>query len=788
MKFFVFIFLLLPSILGASEIDPNWQVELVEDYSGGMNNNIQGNKLSNKFSPFISNLLVDEVKGQLVQFQGTSVIGATSTLSSINFLKKLSRENEQDIFYLSDSSQVLSTTDFQSYRFVRGGLNTASLLSGVQVRDKMWFTNGNDSVFTDNGSTVTVLDGRTYSGLATPCVPKGKYIAYDQNIPWLANSTFSLSAVHFAALTDTSGNAIAPDNSAAWPLTNQLNVNQGDGFPVTSLWSYNGLYVGKQNAIYKRSGIDADTYRFDQTRAEAGPISNDSVAHGDNLTYFKGYQGAYKFNGSEAVRFTDGIQDDMDLVENNVTQIVKNVWDTSDDFRRGTIGGGTFTASGIQVSTRIYLSSNDGSSPQQLTNFNTDDGSTTTGHIAIDGQVLKDSDFFNASLASLRMAITDNSGNCTFSTFTVTFKNLRTNIATSTAFILPVAGDVKSIAYEADDLLVTRDDIRLSSFVYKIDVYDGANEVPPGNRCNVTFSSIGAVGTQELSLYNTTAQYMSEISTIASITAWDKLDGIQDNDGGSLSYFVRTATNVAMILNKVWTPIVFGGVINSTPSQNYVQWASTMLGGSISSVPEIDKVTIAHNEGGLLETRPIAVFWNNRYWLGVTTVTSGSTSIFYVKSKISNENPDAIVRRDGLSIRSLLNANDIFYAGSSTGGVILRLDSGNLDNGRAINFFYDTPEFSGGHYFITKQPKKFIVEAESEQSLNLFVDFFVNGALSSTRTITMDSSGRQYRELQGLSELDFKYLKVRIAGSNSGERISLGSLALYYLKTRNFRE
>lgn len=780
-----------------SEILQNPQVELIEDFGGGINTNVNKKKLSNKFSPNIINWYIDKKIGSLVPVKGYTVLGTTSTLSKVNFLFEYKKDNVQNEILASDGSTLLSTKDFITYTTIKTGLNPGNILNAAQVRDKVWFTNGSDPVFTYNGSTVVVLDGRTYSGLKTPNVPIGKYIEYYQGLPWLFNSSFSVSALHYAADSSTDAEAIAPDDYRAWPLTNQLNINNGDGYPGTSLWNHDGLYAGKGNSIFKILGKDVDTYFALKTHSEAGPVSDDSIVFGDNLTYFAGKKGIYEFNGDNSRRITDHMQEDMDLINSNSADIINNVWDINSDFLKGQSFGvdidDDMLVFNSSISVNIF-SNKTGYASHELSLFGYPgvEGtlSTFTAFVPIQDNSSLIYGNYSSNLFSLTIPYTyyTDLPCIATNTLSVEIKNLRTNVSSTTNRIVnanepfnDVYNNRHIVINYTDSFPIEKNDFDSGNIVYKYSFYPAQNIA-----CTIRISSIGVSGNSNIAVRNSTVGYVSEITTITTITAWDKINGLDNTNSGTIEYFVKTATSVNLMNNKLWNPIRLGSVINSSASNTYIQWATTMTSTNQSINPSIDYITIGHNEGGSFDSRPISAFWDNRLWLVVSTITSGSTNVIYVKSKINSDNKDGFIKLNGFNIKSLLASDDVLYGGAADSGSIFRLDYGTNLNGLPISRLYETPSFVLGSYFYKKDLIKYLIDLETNNSTTLNIKTSIDDGDYENFSLALNSSGSFNKEINKLTKTNGKTFKLRIEHNDLDKEVEIGSLGILYQGSQRF--
>src|SRR5689334_21384266 len=133
---------LWPSICSASILDTDIKQEILDDFSGGLNTNQAPHKLNKNQSPNIRNWLIDEQIGSLVMRNGYITAGSTPTLSKITGMWAFQKSDGTKQLIVSDSSQVLATSDFTTLNIVKQRLNTNVNLSCIQINDKMFCSNG----------------------------------------------------------------------------------------------------------------------------------------------------------------------------------------------------------------------------------------------------------------------------------------------------------------------------------------------------------------------------------------------------------------------------------------------------------------------------------------------------------------------------------------------------------------------------------------------------------------------------------------------------------------------
>ena len=792
----------LSGISHAEFIDKNNEIEVIGDFSGGLNTDGIPYKLQNNESPDMQNVYIDEEEGRLVTINGYTILGSTSGLTKVNFLFLFINSDYDKEYILSDSSRVLSTKDFDSYTMLRENLNANALISATQVRNKVWFTNGIDPVFTYNGSTVVVLNGSVYGGTEVPDVPKGKYIEYYQDRVWMYNINDNNSALYFTDLVSTNAVNIAPDHALAWPSENALYVGQGDGQSGTCLVSFkNRLFIGKERSIYVLNGIDEYSYFLSKTDAKVGISGKDSYTILDNLVYFKAKnEGIYAFDGNDSLRISDKINDEIRVFETVEANSVNLSWDNGSDFSKGVFHNSTVTDYGYVsvASTRVYT----------LWDF-----SSTTQPIASAEKFFSSEDEYTAySTPSLSAPYDNASFLIVLSTYYAKWKAV-----TPTGGMYPLIKNIRTggeinasggqvalypSGYDGEYYLEAQGRQDLPSFA-QISSFTSADlnggQLTVRYQRNPVTAGAGAVdGKIYLSSVPNTIGlncivdyrnfwFTSEISTATNITTWDSFDSEYDTNGGEIAFYYRTSYSPTMVSTQIWIPISAGSIISS--SGTHIQWASSMtvsfksgyLYGIPPTLPAIKSVNITYNTGGTSDSRSILSNWGNRVW--VSGSTNGVNSTIYVKSKNTFKNSTSFTRIVGVDLKSLLNTGDKFYAGHSTWGAVMRLDYGTSFAGSTITAYYDTPDMVLGSNFFKKDLVKYLIDAEKESGNSLRIGTSIDGRAMTYDSISLDGSGRYLGRIDNVPDSCYR-IRIRFENCQLDKKLRLNTFAVIYKKTQ----
>lgn len=771
--------------LHGADLPPTAKQELIQDFSGGLNTTMPSHKLANNFSPYMRNVFIDN--GKIERINGFLALGSTATLTKVTGIYPYVRENGQTTFLITDSSVTLETADFNSWTFVSSGSNTGGLLFWMQVRNKMWGFNGLDSPITWDGLTKVILNG---SG-STPNVPKFRFGAYYQDRVWGLGIPGGASDLYYSATITTDNVIIAPDDARAWPTgTNVIYVSRGDGQLGTALWIYQGLLrAGKEQSIYTIYGDNPSNYNPRKEEANVGVISQETVRILDGESIYLERTGIY----SNVKRLTDLIQPDIAAINKGVSNIVTNSWNSQPDFLKGQFSGSTVTADG-------FLTIN-------VSSFTANYTTHTIGNLAINSEAAGSSiTLAQGQNTGFVPRISSNTcpGNFLLWPYTISFigycptggcgqltltlRNTRTGLSQASisnpfgsgwgatlAETLELWGN-ETVFTNKQNVLFSGDDINSGNMTYKLD-YTGT-----GNTWIIFPAS--TTGFSNWSMYAaSTGSFISDISTLAMVTAWGNFDSVRTTNGGTINFYLHSSTSLVNITTKTWTPVVPGSVIGEPTINNFIQWTTTLtcVGPCWFGTPSsnIDNVTISHIEGQSSDARAFAMDWLNRYWITVTTTSNSTLRLTYVKSKTTNATPDAWMPIEGIPLDSYAKVGSILYGGSASSGTVFRLDYGTNFNGQPINSYYDTPDLILGDYFFDKYIYKYLIDGTKSAGGTLTVRSSINGFAFTSSTFSISGTGRYIHIIEGVTK-PIKTLRLRLQNGETDVGLGINNVNILY--------
>ena len=767
---------------------------LLDDFSGGLNTMVAPHKLQKNQTPNAENGYIDNIKGSITKRKGMIVAGRNPYLTKINFMKEFVPSVGAHGFFQSDSSRVTYTTDFTNYTVVKETMTQTAKLNATQGKGYMLFCNGNDPCFISNGGVGIPLDGNN----GRPNVPRGKYTAFYQERFFVYNTTENTSALHWMEQSSTSGYVVPINDSYAWPWSNQLVIGDNDGAEGSGMDVYRSqLRLHKYNkSIYTLFGIDETDYNAQRTNAHSGTVSQDSIIQNDNLQYYFQNLGEEAFDGGDSARISDDVFDDMALVASNLSNIVANTWDSKSEWQsKGTFYNTEATEDGnlILKSTLaiVTITTNAGNDfiREYSQEWGVAQGTFTTFSPFQSTSAASDLNW--SGIVTTMTAYSFTCSGCTTDNFIrLRLRNLRTGqhveTSSSTKSNSPTGFTHHNFTVpNATPFNITAADIRSGDFQIQTNV-----EVP-GSAVTFRISSITYYQSGTVWASTDAGKYVSEITTVSTVTNWDIFDSNFNTSGGDIDYFIHGATSVVNVSTETYSNIISGNQITLPVAKKYVQFESSInaTGLSVTTAPYVNFVSIKHNEGGSSDSLPFGIEWDKRYWLFVTTETSGNSTIVWLKSLISNSNPNAYMKFTFANdyFKSAAKFNNNFYVGSGSTGTVYRMDYETNDNGYSINWFYETPEFDMGQTFKEKIHNHYLFDLEKQSGGTLDFGLAVNGSSVAVRSFSINGTGRMLKLLNHQTSLAFPsngfFFKYRFANSQSDMPMTFHKFHAVYADT-----
>jgi hypothetical protein len=803
------------------------------DKWGTLNTAASPAKLDKNHTPRAINVWPDEKPGSIVTVEGWRHVGDLPSGNPCRFLYTFTKSDGTSMVLCSDNGTVYKTVDFITFTSIISSLSSAFQLRAATVRDKVWLTNGNDSVRTYDGTTVVVLDG---SGGTTPNVPKGKFIEFWDERVWLGDIPSHRSSLRFSSLVDTSGNDIAPDDVSAWSTSNEIACGKDDGDVICGLKVYRGvLFPFKAKFIYRIDGQDEFTYAPTRTSATTGSRIQESIQERDNILEFIGKDGLYEFDGSNAQKVSDIIES-VDLTQfsfNNIQQGTaqqkSKLWSAAADFTGGTLTLVSATRVDGSVVIDNYTYSGDLLPASDLTNPWTKATFRTVSE-SVSGGILTASctagTLAGQQTAALQYSRTESGLSNTNGTRAGIYAKVTSASVNSGIYLLIddgtryfklciQPGTIKIIdisatqgapdatyamnttsAYHLYELKIVGTAITVYVDGSSVITYTATNGSLATKKIEfgVEANGSGAIGSGLIDYVSIifvttgTCQALSDVYHITdSISSWGAFQATYDTNGGTVTFYMRSGTSSVNCLAASWTAISPGASISFSTSNVYVQWRADFTASGTTS-PQLDDVTVNWNTGsaGALTTQGVAsIVFNQRYYLAGALTGSSYNNTVIVRGKRVYGGP--FIRLSQFNILAFCLYNDQLYAAASDSDDLIQLDQNSNANGSALDSSWETRDEVGGEdEEYNKRFPVIMIHGQKKGNYSLTVDVSIDGGTSFPsayqKTISLAGTGRFKSELR-YPTLRGEKVRVRVRTNGIDQPFDIEKIKIFWRRT-----
>lgn len=700
------VFLAVPS-WGQQNALPTQIPVQYRDFSGGLVDNVDPANIKPNESPRLLNVVVDDPVGSLKPRKGIQACGAMPSGNSATALYEYAKSDGTRRLIATDNATVYETADCRTFTTVASGLSSSAQVHFATVRDKLWIVNGSTWPRTWDGSTLSILDGRANTP-SSPTMPKCALIEFWKERVWCGAPSGELSAVYYSALTDTDGNDLDPSTgTTSWPVNNNFQIDQNGGSRLYAIKAYrNRMYAFKSNGIWE-IGFDNDFNNFvRKSFVSVGSRFQTSIAEVDGILYFTGIDGIYAFDGENAVRVSEKIDNKFRTLNQPLVSQNYKTWDSPSDFTAGTL---TANVSTSPVPGSISITSN------TVTNGDFELGSTTnwtfaetqpsggggTCHNGTLAGVTSDTPIQGTYSGRLR-AINCQSDPTTGCAQIVSNSDLYYRhrlidgngtelIAFSSTTSSPVTIDLSGLSTNyvrlqiSDSLGQTTATLNVgivASRKLRFSFTDGA-----GGYCNGDAYGFLERRFDVIEGNISSGTWTSEVYNAVAVSTWQAFSAEGTDNGGSILYEIRTGADAAAVAAASYSPITPGTIIPSPSTHLRAQVRATLNPSSdYFNSPRLDLAQIAWNSGGNNTQKIHAAGWRNALWVSASSGTASSNNAILRRAA---RPLDSWTLYD-LQIGPMTTYNDNFYGAASTSAVIYRMDYGTNDDGRAITWYWES--------------------------------------------------------------------------------------------------
>lgn len=589
------------------------------DFSGGLNDSTDASILTPNQSPDLLNLIIDDPVGSAKPRGGYTTCGKLQSGNTPTEMYTYSKSDGSQFLIVADNTNVYQTSDCASWKRIVTGQSSTNKPNFRTVRNELWFVNGSTWAYKWDGSTTTIIDGR--SDTPNPAPPRGRYIEFWRERVWIARTSDNPSVVQWSALTDSAGNDITPSTgTGAWPATNAIYVDRDGGSPIYGIKAYrDNLYIFKDNGIWRLSFNNDFDLSVQKTLSSVGCRFGSSIVELDNLLYFVGPDGIYSFDGDNSVRLSDKIYNTFLSIQQPLTAEGTKIWTNKSDFEAGAVINSTSTAvpgSVVLVGT-VGLTTNGGFETGSISPWTcvtigvgkclVETGAAITG--AYGAVVTSEGTLFDASLY-----VFDISGATVASASSVPGYSVD-------AYSVNTSSGAGRLGYlHFTSINTTGGEAHLYSPIITI------GSIVTYNAGSTIGLGYGRLDDISVTVYGATGTWTSETYEAVGLSSWSVFDAESRTNGGSLSYQVRVGSSALNVSTATWSDILAGGLIPGATWENFIQVRSTLTApASLQNTPYLDSISISFLKGGSQTQTIYGGRWRNRYWMSANSNDFEST-------------------------------------------------------------------------------------------------------------------------------------------------------------------
>lgn len=733
------------------------------DFSGGYVDNVDPVNLKPNESPSMLNVVVDDPIGSLKPRAGFARCGNIPSGNTPTALYEYTKSDGTRRLIVSDNANVYSTPDCGTWTTINTGMSSSAQVYFKTIRDTLWIVNGSTHPMTWDGTTLTLLDGRTNT--PSPIVPKCAFIEFWKERVWCGSPVGDASAVYYSALTDSNGNDVDPSTGTlAWPASNAFQIDQNAGSRLYGLKAYrNRLYAFKDNGVWE-IGFDNDFNNFvRKTYASVGSRYQTSIAEVDGILYFTGKDGIYAFDGDNAVRISEKITNRFLALNQPLISQNYRTWTTQSDFTGGTLDQASATdyPGSLSISSRAAIMDNGRFETGALAPFSCQTDGTASGQFPSCG-ITSNSPIEGVYSSSMTVADTCSPGtsSCNYYVFDNAGSTKTTGAFDSAGF--PSTVTINTSSFSGDDVRVH---LRYSCDSSGVSFYTPAFTA----RSNITFQVSGdhtncanirggsgytiRVDNFKSFQYLSSATWTSEIYNMVSVSTPGAFTATATDNGGSVAYEVRVGSDTGAVQSRSFSPILPGALFSATTDQTRIQVRAKLTSSSdLTNSPKVDDIQIAWNSGGNNTQKIHAYGWRNSLWVSASSGSSTTNNIVFQKSRL----PGVVWMPHSLNIGPMATYNDAFYAAASTHSAIYRMDYGTNDDGAAIVWHWESKDENWGAPNNPKILRELNLDYRANSSCNIRAGYVRNnettycvGNLPSPNALLSYGAGSRRLHFQG---------------------------------------
>lgn len=570
-----------------------------------------------------------------------------------------------------------------NWEWLYGTLNPNYRVHTAMYLEKMYFTNGYNSLLWYDGHTVTRADDELHGS----SFPKGKYIAVDENadVMAIAHLDDAPNGVIFSSIVDSDGNLVNPDQYQAWQNATTLELDKGGA--VTGIKHFNNMWViAQRHHLTVVTGFSPANFTKQELKyndgEDVGCISGDTLKMKGGYLYGADEHRIWRWSGRGPVEdlTTFRIQTLWDTFQKPevkhvmaTTQTDFEGCDTKENIDTGETSGDAniiHTKRAKNYYVVIFSNfSNTGRIKDEDLTLSSDSTASATGYIGYTWGALKTISkirvkYYAKTASTMQLQYRDSDGN---------WHDVDSQSPASDALTYdtdPTTGDFTFTAVSCKGL---RFNCGTPGSAGDIKVYQ------------MWFNEAKLIGK---------GYFCGNVNEMG-IFEGDACIGT-NNDVATIKYYVRYATT-EVGLSGEWTEVWVGLRIPDIGSNKWIQWRVVLDRGDETDEnfewnrPTLHFVKLTWIEGGKWTCKPTAVVYDDNYYLSMARESSGRNDRILIYDKGDQWLVDV-----NKAYASWAVANGNLYAGNaditnitwSTACLIYQDESGHDDAGHSIGCFW----------------------------------------------------------------------------------------------------
>lgn len=229
-------------------------------------------------------------------------------------------------------------------------------------------------------------------------------------------------------------------------------------------------------------------------------------------------------------------------------------------------------------------------------------------------------------------------------------------------------------------------------------------------------------------LARSSGSYYSVVQAAPNLTSWDTFNATTVNNDGSVTYYVRAATNTFSVQSATpsWVAQSVGSVV-STSTGSFIQIRADFLITHPTQTPTSQDMTVNWFEGSAAD-KAYATYFEDAIWWAVASGAGQTTNNYIFRYDLLNQGWGIY----SFGANGFLIQNNRLYFGSPTESSLYRYGDSTSDNGAAIEAYWKSKDFSGTDPWLENTYKQLDIYAARDQNSTLTVSYAVGTSTTST--------------------------------------------------------